>query len=172
MAETDFEKLIIRIGEQEFTVTPDGTEGALQFEGKSIPLDLVQLSPGTVSLIIEGRSYILGLEKSDNGEYTIRWTGGDIPLEVEDDRARLLKRVLGPAGSGKVIKSVKAPMPGMVVKLLVEKGAKVKKGQPLLVVEAMKMENEITAHADGTISDIKAAEGQAVEKNEILMVIE
>jgi biotin carboxyl carrier protein len=76
-------------------------------------------------------------------------------------------------GTGvKVKETVKAPMPGLVVKVITEIGAVVKKGDPLVVVEAMKMENEIKSSVEGKVTDIKVKEKQAVEKNETLVVIE
>ena len=71
-------------------------------------------------------------------------------------------------GQGAVI----SPMPGTVVKVLVKEGDEVKAGQPVLVLEAMKMENEITAEKDGKIVKIAVAEGQAVAKDEVLVVVE
>ncbi|MGK9369556.1 acetyl-CoA carboxylase biotin carboxyl carrier protein subunit [Melioribacter sp. Ez-97] len=67
---------------------------------------------------------------------------------------------------------IKAPMPGLIVKLNVEKGSSVRKGQSLLVLEAMKMENEIQSPKDGKIKEIKIKPGASVEKNELLIVIE
>jgi biotin carboxyl carrier protein len=67
------------------------------------------------------------------------------------------------------INQVKAPMPGLVLRVLVEPGQKVTKGEPLLVLEAMKMENMIKAPGDAIVSSVKAQLGQAVEKNQILI---
>jgi biotin carboxyl carrier protein len=68
-------------------------------------------------------------------------------------------------------RSVKTPMPGRVVKLLVAVGDRVDAGQPVIVVEAMKMENELRAPAGGTVTDVRAAAGMAVEAGAVLMVI-
>ncbi len=168
------EKLTVRAGDKEFSVVvnPGDAGGVINLDGTDYPVELRRLGAGSVSLILEGRSYLFNVSSNGSGEYSLGCAGGEIALEVEDERARLMKRFLGTAAGGRVRKRVRAPMPGLVVKLLVETGAQVKKGQPLAVVEAMKMENEITAHTGGTIAEITVSERQAVEKNEVLMVIE
>jgi biotin carboxyl carrier protein len=73
--------------------------------------------------------------------------------------------------SEKAVRRIKAPMPGLVVKVLAQKNAFVKKGQPLVVVEAMKMENEIPAPVEGVVTEVKVQEKQTVDKDQILAII-
>jgi pyruvate carboxylase subunit B len=92
-------------------------------------------------------------------------------VEVLDERTRHIRSLVGagkaPSGGG----AVKAPMPGLVVKVLVEAGATVAAGQGLVVLEAMKMENEIKAMAPGVVDSVAVKAGQAVEKGAPLVVL-
>jgi pyruvate carboxylase subunit B len=97
--------------------------------------------------------------------------GEVVEVEVLDERTRHIQGLVGAgktqAGGG----TVKAPMPGLVVKVLVEPGAAVAPGQGLVVLEAMKMENEIKAVSGGVIESVAVKPGQAVEKGAPLVVI-
>ncbi len=167
------EKLIVRSGSKEFEiyVNPDEDEPVITVDGERIPYILEKIFNETVSLIFQGKSYLFNISMNEEG-YSVAWRGGETHTVVEDERARLIKRFRGSGAGGKGKYQIKAPMPGLVVKILTEKGASVKKGDPLIVVEAMKMENEISAPIAGTLSEIKVSEKQAVEKNQVMMIIE
>jgi len=167
------EELIIKSNDREYSiiVNPEGRTGIIYINGETHPFTLEKLSEGIVSLLLNGHSYLFAVSQNEEG-YKIGWSGGEIHYEVEDERARLLKKFLGSASMGKGKTKVKAPMPGLVVKIITEVGVRVEKGEPLVVVEAMKMENEIAAPAAGKIVEIKVQEKQAVEKNEVMVVIE
>jgi biotin carboxyl carrier protein len=86
------------------------------------------------------------------------------------DRMQILLQSMGlDATVGRKLNEIKAPMPGLVVRITVEEGAQVKKGDSLLVLEAMKMENVIKAPGDAVVGKIKVNAGQAVEKNQLLI---
>lgn len=167
------EQLIIKLSDREFSVvtSPKGQAGVINIDGEIHPFTLEKLTEGTVSLLLDGRSYLFAVSQNEAG-CKIGWSGGEVHLEIEDERARMLKKFLSSASTGKGITKVKAPMPGLVVKIIAQIGAQVKKGEPLIVVEAMKMENEIAAPSSGKVVDIKVQEKQAVEKNEVMVVIE
>jgi len=167
------ENLIIRAGEKQFNalIKRDGETLKLALNGKEIDCQMEKLSPGTVSMLMEGKSYLFQVNPTEVG-WTMEWNRGEINVEVEDERIRLLKQFAGSASGVKGSAKVKAPMPGLVVKIIAAEGQAVKKGYPLLVVEAMKMENEITASRSGFVKEIKVKERQAVEKNEVLVVLE
>ena len=120
------------------------------------------------SLLIGGRSIELSLVARGD-----TWT---VDLEGQPWRVRLLDehalRRRARAGEGAGARELRAVMPGKVVAVLVEAGATVAQGQGLLVIEAMKMENEIGAPRAGTVIDVKVQPGQAVEAGELLAVID
>jgi biotin carboxyl carrier protein len=93
-----------------------------------------------------------------------------VPLKVSDARRKKLTSALQPVRSGPL--AVRSPMPGKIVKVLVRPGDEVKAGQGVVVVEAMKMENELRAPRDGRVKEVSAREGHAVESGETLATLE
>jgi biotin carboxyl carrier protein len=86
------------------------------------------------------------------------------------DKADLLLKQLGLSNlAANSKKDIKAPMPGLILNIMVEEGKEVKKGDPLLILEAMKMENVIKSPSDGVVKSIKTQKGKSVEKNQILI---
>jgi pyruvate carboxylase subunit B len=98
--------------------------------------------------------------------------GRHIVVTVESERARLLRKQLGESGQVSHRDEIRAPMPALVVRVEVEPGDQVSPGQGLLVLEAMKMENEVKSSRRGIVKEIHVAAGGAVEKGELLLVIE
>jgi biotin carboxyl carrier protein len=114
---------------------------------------------GQVVILHEGRSYGLSIEGDANQKY-VTLAGHVRDVRIEDERekaARAAERARNKGGG-----AVLAVMPGVVVELLVQKGARVRKGEPLLVLSAMKMQNEIASPVDGVVVDVHVAAGQAV----------
>jgi acetyl/propionyl-CoA carboxylase alpha subunit len=103
------------------------------------------------------------------GSYTLWVDGWRLTVEALDERTRTIRDLsaatAGAAGPAPLV----APMPGLIVRVLVEEGAEVLAGQPLAVMEAMKMENELRAPAPGRVSAIRASPGTAVEKGAVLI---
>lgn len=166
------EKLTVKSGDKSFEIVPcpEGNPDTILIDGNPAHFNLEHLTGNTYSLLLEGNSYLLNIVPVENG-YFVHWSGGETFFEVEDDLARVLKLYGGASksGSGKI--KVKAPMPGLVVKILKSPGDEIRKGEPLLVVEAMKMENEISAPHAGKIEEIRVSERQAVEKGEQLLIL-
>lgn len=121
-------------------------------------------------VLLEGRSYDFRIEEG-NGELVLTYAGRRYRGTVIDERLADLKRRAGiPDGpAGRTV--VKAPMPGLVVKILIKVGAAVRKGDRLLVLEAMKMENDVKAPRDGTVAAISVKPGEPVNGGAELMVI-
>ena len=142
----------------------------LTLQGHHHTVDARVLEHGAVSLIIDGRSYDVELDESGDEVHVL--VGAELLMvDVADERAVRLR--VGAAGfsvSGKVV--VTAPMPGKVVRVLVAPGAQVTEGQGLVVVEAMKMENELKSPKAGTVVEVFAKEGSAVEANAKLLTVE
>lgn len=132
--------------------------------------DLVRTGPSTFSLVRNGRSHRVLVLKEDkeNGTVRLRIGAHTYTVQLQDDRSRLMQTLGLDRGAAKV-KEIKAPMPGMVLNILVKPGDAVKKNDPILVLEAMKMENMIKAPGDATVSAVHAAKGKAVEKGQLLV---
>lgn len=100
---------------------------------------------------------------------TLMVNGKKCTLSASDEMDVLLKKLGMDVGGAKKMKELNAPMPGLVVKIEVEPGQAIKKGQPVVILEAMKMENILKATADAEVQSIEVKTGQAVEKNQVLI---
>ena len=132
--------------------------------------DLVRTGPSTFSLLRNGRSIRLLVLKEDRENNTVRLRIGahTYTVQLQDDRSRLLQ-TLGLDKTSQKVREIKAPMPGLVLNILVKPGDAVKKNDPILVLEAMKMENMIKAPGDAVVSTVHAEKGKAVEKGQLLV---
>jgi biotin carboxyl carrier protein len=130
--------------------------------------------PGTPihNLHANGRSHtVVAWPEARPGEWRISKGAARLTVDAVDERTRTIREMSG-GGAEAAAKTVLAPMPGLVVKVEVEPGQTVKAGQGVLVVEAMKMENELKAPADGVIAEVKVAAGDTVDRGAVLLVLE
>ena len=150
---------IVELGEGRYQVSIDG---------RTLVVDSRPAGAATLSLLIEHASIEVSV-LSRGDAYAVEAGGRRHQLRLLDERAmRRHAAAGGPAGSPEV----RAAMPGKVVAVLVEVGTTVERGQGLLVIEAMKMENEISAPRAGRVAAIRVQPGQAVEAGEVLAVVE
>ena len=135
--------------------------------------DVRRTGPGLYSVMHNGRSHNVLVQKEDmeNGTVRMRIGGGTYTVAMEDERSRLVQLLGLDKVKGAVLKELKAPMPGLVLKVLVKEGDTVKKNDPLLILEAMKMENEIFSPADGVVKEIRARDGETVNTGDVMMII-
>ncbi|KAA3436210.1 acetyl-CoA carboxylase biotin carboxyl carrier protein subunit [Rufibacter hautae] len=134
--------------------------------------DLLPLSPTSFHILKDGRSYTAELLQADpeTKTFQIKINGNVHTLQVQDRMDLLLESLgMGQALAHKV-NDIKAPMPGLIIDIKVQPGQEVKKGDPILILEAMKMENIIKSPGDGVVSEVKVTTRQNVEKNQVLIV--
>ena len=136
-------------------------------DGARVEVDLRETGHHFVSLLVGGKSYEAGLEKRPGG-YTVVLTDDVVAVDLVEGT----KGVPLPARKAGGPSRVTAPMPGKLVRVLVTQGQDVAAGDGLVVVEAMKMENEIKAPRAGTVKDVPVREGLAVEAGALLVVVE
>jgi biotin carboxyl carrier protein len=161
----------IQIGGKTFRVTLTRRDGAwiCHVDDREIAVDFSQVEPGVLSLLMDGRSYECRLDRAA-GETSI-WVGGTrYGVEVRDPRSLRSRRAAVGHGDGPV--RLIAPMPGKVVRVLAAENTEVQAGQGVLVVEAMKMQNEIKSPKKGVVQRILAAEGAAVNAGDALAIVE
>ena len=137
--------------------------------GKKIAADLRQAGPASFSIIVGNRSFDLDVIRQGD-EFVISSRAGVTRLTLEDARRRRMHSRGAREVSGKV--QMRAMMPGRVVSVAVKAGDEVAAQQGVLVIEAMKMENELKSPKAGKVVEVKVAAGQTVEKGELLIVIE
>ncbi len=132
--------------------------------------DLARLGHNRYSLILSGKSHEVGAEPAPEG-YIIFTNSRSGHFVVEDYDVARMKKKAG-IDEGRLFKKVTAPMPGLVVTVNCKSGDEVKKGDALLVMEAMKMENEIKSPARGKIKVVNVAAGVSVDKGQVLLEFE
>jgi biotin carboxyl carrier protein len=137
-------------------------------DGAERVVDARAVRPGTWSLIIDGQSFVVDLDHRRAG--IVATVGAnEAHLEVEDALHRRLARAAGTRGTSARGGEVRAPIAGKVVKVLVAVGDAVPAGAAVIVLEAMKMENELASERGGTVTAVHKAAGQAVETGDLLV---
>ncbi len=117
------------------------------------------------------RGYPLIARREDD-VWIFRIAGRRVRVSVEDERTRAVRELAGETGEAGGGRELRAPMPGLVVRVLVEPGHEVEAGDGLVVMEAMKMENELSARSDGTVTEVRVEEGQTVNQDDVLVRLE
>lgn len=125
---------------------------------------------GIFSLLLEGRSYLADVRQEAEGAFVVEVEGEGYRVRVEEEARRAL--LARERGVGRGAQRLTAPMPGKVVAVPVAVGDTVQPGDPLVVLEAMKMENEFKAAVAGTVREVPVRPGQAVNAGDLLVVIE
>lgn len=148
-------------------VRPRGEGFDVLVDGRPLAVDAVFEGERFASLLVDGRSHDVALERAEDG-YRVHLREGVVDVLLNEARGGvrpLEKRASGPA-------RLVSPMPGRVVRVLAAAGDEVAAGQGLVVVEAMKMENELRAPRAGRLAEVRVREGQAVETGALLAVID
>jgi biotin carboxyl carrier protein len=147
--------------------TPEGTFH-VTIDGTLRIVDGRPIRPGTWSLLIEGASFVVDLDQRRNGTHASVGEG-EVTLHVHDALHRRLSQAAGGRANTQRGETIRAPIAGMVVKVLVAPGDQVAPGTPVIVLEAMKMENELVAERGGTVGTIHKSAGQAVDTGDVLV---
>jgi biotin carboxyl carrier protein len=163
-------KYLTTINDKTFEIDIQG-DGTLLVNGEKREVDFRALGPAFYSIIMQNLSYELVIEEREGNEVEVFMRGRMYNAQVMDERAQLMaaRAALLMADTGDV--SVKAPMPGLVVAVPVEAGQAVKAGQTVVILESMKMQNELKAPRDGTVQAVHVTAGQSVEQNKVLVTI-
>jgi biotin carboxyl carrier protein len=139
-------------------------------DGRPFDVDAARVDAHTLSLIVNGRTYEIAIAP-DPASSSLAVTVGAALVRVSlNGRGRWRRTDAGAAATGP--ERVVAPMSGKIVRVLVQSGEAVHARQPLVVVEAMKMENELRAARAGTVSEVRAHEGQSVDAGALLVVVQ
>lgn len=147
-------------------VEKEGNAVRLKLNGEIIDVDAVLSETGFCSILYNGRSYNAEVMSPSEGKYVITADFRRYDVELQNLRKKYLR---GGAVEEDIQDCIKAPMPGKIIALLVEKGNRVKKGEPLLIIEAMKMQSTYTASQDATVETVEVAEGDSVLSGQLLL---
>lgn len=148
-------------------------EKQYEINGKTYEMDIIPLANHQYHLIVNNKSYNIKVQKGDVPKTYDIFINGNIYQTIASDHYDILLKDLGMDRLAvAALSEIKAPMPGMVIDLMVKEKDSVKAGEPLLILEAMKMENVIKASTDVVIKKVLAVKGKAVEKNEVMIEFE
>lgn len=161
-------------GKNAFEVAPSEGKAEGLINGDFYALDIEKIDGNTWHIIKDNASYyVQWIERNEEAKtFTLKVNGALITLEAKNDFDLLLDKMgMANLGSSKASK-LKAPMPGKVLEVMVEVGQEVAKGEGLLILEAMKMENVLKAEDGGIVKSVNVSVGEAVEKNNVLIEFE
>lgn len=164
-------RYFVTVGERVVEVDLSGDSPLV--DGVPVRAELVPV-PGTAvrHLLADGRSYaFLARPGERRGRWQLTLGAHRFDVDAVDERTRAIREMTGDEEE-EANRTVVAPMPGLVLKVQVEVGQQVRAGQGVLIVEAMKMENELKAPADGVVARIEVQTGQTVDKGATLIVLE
>lgn len=155
----------------QFQVSKEGHQVLLN--GQAADFDVQPLPGGGFHVLYQNRSYRVEVQQGDQPkQYMLRINGHLYNVALKDQHDLLLDRLGLSHLAEKGAEDVKAPMPGLVLQVLVQPGDEVEKGTPLLILEAMKMENVIKATTAATVKGIEVEQGKPVEKGQLLVTFQ
>ena len=169
------EKISVKVNDNEFIADIPDDDSDIMINDKPVKIrQLKQYTSNIFSYVVNNKILLIELDLHSNGESYINADGFYHKIEITNDTKKLIQKYLRDTGVG--VESgharIKSPMPGMVIKILTEEGKHVQKGDKLIIIEAMKMENAISSPISGKVIHIIAREGEAVEKEAFLIEIE
>jgi biotin carboxyl carrier protein len=148
----------------------EGESYHVVLDGKAVEANVVKVATGSVSILLGGQSFEVHVTPTLDGNLKLQCGPHEFTAEVQDPRAWRGRKQGGPEAEGR--QQILAPMPGKVMRLLVAEGGTVKAGQGLLVIEAMKMQNEIRSPKSGKVERLLVKEDQTVSAGEVLAWVE
>ncbi len=153
----------------EVSVRRVGEQFEVELDGRQHAVEMVTAGPDMFSLVAsDGRSWAVASQKLGATRFRVSLGDRDFEVHLRDP---LEKEVTPASGAGAGPQEVRAPIPGKVVAVLVSAGAAVRAGQPVVVLEAMKMENQICAEGEGTVESVLVSPGGTVEGGQLLVVV-
>lgn len=163
-------KYYVRLGEEEREVELD--EAGVRLDGSAAHAELARIPDSPERhLRIGDRGFAFAARRIEGG-WEIEAYGRRARLLVEDERRRAIRELAGAPPPGARPRELRAPMPGLLLRVHVRPGQEVEAGDPLVVIEAMKMENELRAEAAGTVASVEAKEGETVNQDDLLVAFE
>jgi biotin carboxyl carrier protein len=162
------------VNKREIKIEKSKTENSFSVNGTTAHFDIVKVEEGFFHVLHNNKSFRARVLENDATQktFTIKINSNNYKVAIKDKYDELLHALGLDTMLSNKINDLKAPMPGLVLSILVEEGAEIKKGDNLLVLEAMKMENILKATADAKVKKVRATIGARVEKNEVLIELE
>jgi biotin carboxyl carrier protein len=143
----------------------------IKYQGKEVDIKLHEDPKGFSYIVWKNKKYMLDVIEKKQNKYTIVVNGVWHSFTVETPISLKRKRYLEQQGEVSSTVSLEAPMPGKIIDILVEEGGEVKEGESIIILEAMKMQNEITSHVSGIVQSIAVKKNESVMKDDLLIEI-
>jgi len=161
----------IKLEKQQLAFETSFQKDVLLLDGSPLDWDVLKINQNTFHIIHKHKTYVAHVISADyeTKTFDLKINGKKVTLALKDKMDILLEKLGMTDLANKQLNDLKAPMPGLIASVLVNEGDEVSKGDSLLILEAMKMENVIKAAGDGIIKNIKVEKAQSVEKNQVLI---
>jgi len=147
-------------------------EKKIKYQGKKVDIKLREDPNGFSYIVWKNKKYMFDIIEKNQNHYTVMINGVWHSFTVETPISLKRRRFLEKQGDSSSTVSIEAPMPGKIIDILVEDGAKVKQGEPIIILEAMKMQNEIYSHVSSIVTSIAVKKNDLVMKDDVLIDIQ
>ena len=147
-------------------------EKRIKYQGKSVDIRLHEDPNGFSYIVWKNKKYMLDVIEKNQNRYTVMINGVWYSFTVETPISLKRRRYLEKQGDSSSSVAIEAPMPGKIIDILVEEGAEVKEGEPIIILEAMKMQNEIASHVSGVVTSVSVKKNDSVMKDDVLIDIQ
>lgn len=149
----------------------ESSSDRFMLDGKSFAWDIAEISDGYFHILHNNKSYKAEIVKSDRAAktFTVKINNHIHTVEVKDKFDLLLEKLGMSAAAGNKVNNIKAPMPGLIIDVKIKAGDNVTINDPLLILEAMKMENVLKSPGEGIVKSVSVKKGDKVEKNQVLI---
>ena len=159
------------MSEQKIVVNSDGFEFAFS-EEEIDAIEILKTDEENISIVENSESYSGTIESKEGRNYRVKMGGEDFVVKIKNNLDQIIDNMGLSKPKTHKLKSIKAPMPGLVIEINLVEGQEVKENEKLLILEAMKMENVIKIPHDATIKKVCVGKGQAVDKGQVLIELE
>jgi biotin carboxyl carrier protein len=147
-------------------------EKQIKYQGKIVDIKLHEDPNGFSYIVWKNKKYLLDVIERNQNRYTVMINGVWYSFTVETPISLKRRRYLEEKGETSSSVSIEAPMPGKIIDILVEEGSEVKEGEPIIILEAMKMQNEIASHVTGVVKSITVKKNDSVMKDDVMIEIQ
>ena len=144
----------------------------IRYQGKPVDIRLHEDPNGFSYIVWKNKKYMLDVIEKNQNKYTIMINGVWHSFTVETPISLKRRRYLEEQGDSSSSVVIEAPMPGKIIDILVEVGSEIKEGESIIILEAMKMQNEISSHVSGTVKSVEVKKNDSVMKDDVLIEIQ